>query len=117
MTPDTSSNAIAAALSWIVGTLTGGLATSVAILAIAGFGLLLLSGRLPKRRGAQLILGCFVIFGAPTIAAGLLNALLHQPSELPPPASVPVAAAGPPATAMSTEPYDPYAGAALPPPR
>lgn len=112
--------AIDGAISWIQATMVGSLATAVAIIAIAGFGLMLLTGRLSRRRGIQLILGCFIVFGAPTIAAGILNALgaTGARASLPPAASA--AATLPPVPvppASRSVPYDPYAGAALPPRR
>jgi hypothetical protein len=94
-------------------------ATSMAIIAVACFGLMLLSGRLSKRRGTQLILGCFIVFGAPSIAAGMMNALgipdtTEQKAQLA--ASVPLlpVSTPPPVAAANS---DPYAGAALPPRR
>jgi type IV secretion system protein VirB2 len=111
-------NAVAAALDWIRLTLTGSLATGVAIIAVASFGLMLLSGRLPRRRGIQLILGCFIIFGASSIDAGISRALNRSVSEGPDPASaVPPAVIGPtvPRRTVASDPYDAYAGAALPP--
>jgi type IV secretion system protein VirB2 len=110
-------NAIGASVSWIADTLVGNLATTIAVIAIAAFGLLLLSGHVPKKRGAQLILGCFMIFGATSIASGLMNVLSDRSSPLPQPTSIPVAVTAPPPPPPPLEPYDPYAGAALPPRR
>jgi hypothetical protein len=100
--------------------MVGSLATAVAIIAIACFGLLLLSGHLSQRRGFQLILGCFIIFGAPTIAAGILNALNATGARASLPPAAPLAATLPPVPvppASRSVPYDPYAGASLPPRR
>ena len=108
--------AIGGAIGWIQAAMVGSLATAVAIIAIAGFGLMLLSGRLSRRRGFQLILGCFIVFGAPTIAAGILNALAATGARASPPPAVPTAATLPSVPvppASRSVPYDPYAGAAL----
>ena len=46
------------------------MATSIAVIAVASIGLLMLSGRVRMRRGATVILGCFILFGVATIAQG-----------------------------------------------
>ena len=111
-------NAIAAALDWIRVTLTGSLATGFAIIAVAWFGLMLVSGRLPRRRGIELILGCFIIFGASSIATGMSQELNTSTTGGPEAASVvPPVRIGPmvPQRTVASAPYDAYAGAALPP--
>jgi type IV secretory pathway VirB2 component (pilin) len=65
------SGPIVAALSWIQGTLLGNVATAVAVIAVAMVGFLMLTGRINWRIGATVILGCFVLFGAATIVAGI----------------------------------------------
>jgi type IV secretory pathway VirB2 component (pilin) len=60
-----------AAARWLEAALFGDLATSVAIIAVAALGLFLLQGRLPLRRSATAILGCFLLFGSPLLALGL----------------------------------------------
>jgi type IV secretion system protein VirB2 len=112
--------AIPAAASFVSGTLTGSLAAAVAIIAVGWFGLMVMAGRLSRRRGMQLILGCFIVFGAPLIASGIIQSLEGDesspsvvPAQAPPLLQVPVAVQRP----ASSNPYDPYAGAALPPRR
>ena len=68
------SGPILAALNWVQGTLLGSVATTVAVIAIAGVGFLMLSGRVNWRLGATVILGAFVIFGAAAIVAGIRSA-------------------------------------------
>lgn len=70
-----SASPITSAIAWLQGALLGSATTVVAILAIAVFGILMLSGRIDWRRGARIVIGCFVLFGAPVIAAGLLGAV------------------------------------------
>lgn len=112
------SNPFVAAIGWIEGVALGTVATSIALIAVASIGFLMLGGRLPVRRGATVIAGCFVLFGAPVIAAGLLGSLQsgsNVPERAAPPPS-PLAAAIPKPTPLPTpaRSYDPYAGAAVP---
>lgn len=106
------SGAIVAAVGWLEGTLLGTLATSVAVIAVAWAGLLMLTGRLEVRRGLNVIVGCFIVFGAASIAAGIRGAAAapafapvppREPPQPPPPAP-------PPRPANP----DPYAGASVP---
>ena len=114
-----STNAIASAAIWLESTLLGTIATAVAVMAVASIGFLMLAGRIDVRRGAQVVLGCFVIFGASTIANGIFGAssgTVPNPdlaqAPLPPP---PLLFPGPPANSKAAaSPFDPYAGAALP---
>ena len=76
----------------------------------------MLSGRIDMRRGVLVLLGCFVLFGAPVIAAGIRSALsiddaLADADETY--VSSPVTAAPLPLPSPAA-PYDPYAGAAVP---
>lgn len=109
--PD-SGAALVGAVDWLRDVLLGSIATSVAILAVAGVGLLMLSGRVPIRRGATVIVGCFVLFSAATIADGLLSAAQGQEDFVPPPPAAPQPAYTP--VVPKPEPYDPYAGASVP---
>jgi type IV secretion system protein VirB2 len=65
------SGAIIGAARWVQGTLLGTVATVVAVVAVACVGLLMLSGRMNWRHGAIVILGCFILFGAASIVAGI----------------------------------------------
>jgi type IV secretion system protein VirB2 len=65
------SGAILGAARWIQGTLLGTLATVVAVIAVGVVGLLMLTGRINWRYGAIVILGCFILFGAASIVAGI----------------------------------------------
>jgi len=111
--------AITSALSWFEGTLLGTFATTIAILAVAMVGFLMFTGRIDVRRGALVVLGCFIIFGASAIANGLLLAVSdanegaeHSQAPLPPPPQYPAPVANQP---TSSSPFDPYAGAAIQP--
>ncbi|WP_309643916.1 TrbC/VirB2 family protein [Phenylobacterium sp.] len=65
------SNVVVGALSWVQGTLLGTVATVAAVIAVAAIGFMMLTGRLNWRYGATVILGCFVLFGAGAIVAGI----------------------------------------------
>ncbi|MGL5836874.1 MAG: TrbC/VirB2 family protein [Sphingorhabdus sp.] len=62
------------ALGWIQGTLLGNLATTAAVIAVAACGFMMLTGRMNWRFGATVIMGCFVLFGATAIVAGIQSA-------------------------------------------
>jgi hypothetical protein len=116
---------VVAAVQWLQGTLLGTVATTVAVISIATVGLMMLSGRLDLRRGAGVVVGCFILFGASSIAAGIQSvatggyapaetAYAVQPWVAPPPPAPP-----PQAPAAPADPYgiinpDPYAGASVP---
>ena len=65
------SNVILSAVTWLQGTLLGNVATALAVIAVGATGLLMLTGRIDWRRGAVVILGCFIVFGAASIVAGI----------------------------------------------
>lgn len=99
------------AVFWLEGTLLGTVATTIAIIAIASIGLMMLTGRVNLRYGATVILGAFILFGASSIVAGLRSAgsgdpetYAYEPPPPPPPAVPPPPPANP----------DPYAGASMP---
>jgi type IV secretion system protein VirB2 len=68
------SGVVVGAMRWIQGTLTGTVATVAAVIAIACVGFLMLTGRINWRHGAIVILGCFILFGAASIVAGIQSA-------------------------------------------
>lgn len=111
-------DALIAAVTWVQDIILGSVATTVAVIAIAAIGLLMLTGRLPVRRGITVLFGCFILFGAASIAAGLRGASAAIPDAgAPAPGSQPIMMPGiepaliaPPAAPISE---DPYAGAAI----
>ena len=68
------SGVILGAVTWLQGTLLGNVATALAVIAVGATGLLMLTGRIDWRRGAVVILGCFIVFGAASIVAGIRSA-------------------------------------------
>jgi len=109
------SSVVVAAVAWLQGTLLGSVASIVAVIAIASVGLMMLSGRVNIRYGLTVILGCFILFGASTIAAGIMASLsggdLVARTEAPP--APPPMVAAPPAPPPPAN-RDPYAGASVP---
>jgi type IV secretion system protein VirB2 len=65
------SDVIQTAVGWVQGTLLGNVATSLAVIAVGATGLMMLTGRIDWRRGGTVILGCFIVFGAAAIVAGI----------------------------------------------
>jgi type IV secretion system protein VirB2 len=65
------SSPIVNALLWMQGTLLGNVATAVAVMAVAAVGFMMLTGRMNWRFGATVIIGCFILFGAASIVAGI----------------------------------------------
>ena len=108
------SSVLVAAVAWIQQTLLGTVATTIAVIAVASVGLMMLSGRASLRYGATVIGGCFILFGAATIVAGIesfagrgdAGDVVYR-SVPPPPPSLPPPAVEPGAN-------DPYAGASVP---
>ncbi len=68
------SGAIVGAVRWLQGTLLGTVATVVAVIAVASVGFLMLTGRMNWRYGVTVVLGCFILFGAGSIVAGIQSA-------------------------------------------
>jgi type IV secretion system protein VirB2 len=65
------SGPIVGAMHWLQGTLLGTVATVAAVIAVAVVGFMLLTGRMNWRYGLTVILGCFILFGAASIVAGI----------------------------------------------
>lgn len=63
---------VAASLGWIEGVLFGPVAVIFCVIAVAFVGAAMMTGRLAVRRGALVIVGCFILFGAPIIANALM---------------------------------------------
>ena len=70
-TDPAGSGVFVSAVSWLQGTLMGTVATVAAVIAVACVGFMMLTGRINWRYGATVILGCFILFGAASIVAGI----------------------------------------------
>ena len=65
------SGVLVSAVNWLQGTLLGTIATVAAVIAVASVGFMMLTGRINWRYGVTVILGCFILFGAASIVAGI----------------------------------------------
>lgn len=68
------SGVLVSAANWLQGTLLGTVATVAAVVAVATVGFMMLTGRINWRHGVTVILGCFILFGASSIVAGIHSA-------------------------------------------
>lgn len=102
---------LAAATELISGTLIGSVALTLCVIAIFAIGLMMLTGRLPLRQGMRVVIGCFVLLGAPAIALGLTG--LGQGTVTSEPLPPPPTELAEPREEMPPAQYDPYAGASL----
>lgn len=103
---------ISAGSDWVSQLIGGPAATTICVIAIGFLGFMLMSGRLAVRDGLRVVIGCFVLLGAPTLALSLLH--IADGAQSAP--AVDEAIAGPPAptpTQLAPANYDPYAGASL----
>ena len=107
-----SSGSLPAAVTWIEQVIFGSFGTIIAVIAVAWVGFALLQGRIATRDGIRVVLGCFILFGAPIIARGFLQ-MARGSGEI----AVPRQAASPPSPPVAptkAPQLDPYAGASLP---
>lgn len=65
------SGVLVSAVDWLQGTLLGTIATVAAVIAVAAVGFMMLTGRINWRYGVTVVLGCFILFGAASIVAGI----------------------------------------------
>ncbi len=93
---------LASAVDWIGGVLLGPIALGLCVLAVAFVGALMLTGRLPLRRGLRVVVSCFVLLGAPAIAGGIINAISSgTPQQLTQPAQSVIVPSEPPGVSAS----------------
>lgn len=108
--------AIQAAAYWLATLLTGGVATAIGVLAVAGIAYAMFDGQLPVKRAIRTLLGGFTFFGAAAIAGSLLN-MTSRRADAPPdatPALAPPVSVENGGSAVVPLPADPYAGASAP---
>ena len=65
------SGPIVGAVRWVQDSALGPVATGVAVIAVAVVGFMMLTGRMNWKHGITVIVGCFVLFGATAIVAGI----------------------------------------------
>jgi type IV secretion system protein VirB2 len=108
-----SDAAIPAAVDWAVGTLLGSVASGVAVLAVAFLGFGMLAGRIDWRTGVRVVLGIFILFGAPMIARELA-ALARGDAAITTDQAAADRIPRQPTVPENAPVADPYAGAGLP---
>ena len=106
--------ALPAAVAWTQAVLLGPFGTSVAVLGIALLGLSMFEGRIAWNRAARVVIGIFILFGAPAIAAAFVDSARGGAggSSAGAEASQAVAPIGDMPAPPQADP-DPYAGAAV----
>jgi type IV secretory pathway VirB2 component (pilin) len=107
------------AVGWIEQVVFGSLGVTIAVLGVGLMGFRILLGYANPKEMGRILLGCFILFGAPTIARGLIASLGYgqasEPRDVPTvaapvaPTSVPSVPHMPPANA---NPFDPYSNGA-----
>lgn len=101
------------AVSWVEMLLLGQLGSAIAIIAVALTGISMWSGHLSYRDGVRVLVGCFILFGAPTMAGGLTGLVARAPVavtiDVSPTLQPNPSRVAPPA--QTANPFDPYAGA------
>ena len=100
-----------AAVGWVVAVLIGPLGTSVAVIAVAGIGFRMLTGDASVRQGLRVVMGVFILFGAPLIARGLAELVQGGAGSS---IAVTLPSTAPQARPTNPPGFDPYAGAAVP---
>jgi type IV secretory pathway VirB2 component (pilin) len=105
------SSSITDAVAWIDAAVRGQVATAIAVIAVALLGYGMLFGRISVRDAARTVLGCFILFGAPLIAQGLIGAS-QAGAPAPPPSGVeeppPMLLPPPVPSRTGANPFDPY---------
>lgn len=107
-------SSLAGAVDWIESSLTGSVATSIAVIALALSAIAMLQGRVDIGRLGKVALGAFILFGSPFLASELVRSLSSRD-----PIDAQIASAGPsispaPAVPKNAPVNDPYAGASVP---
>jgi type IV secretory pathway VirB2 component (pilin) len=116
LTDPAGSSVLVAAVAWLQQTVLGTVATTIAVIAVASVGFSMLNGRVSVRYGMTVVIGCFILLGASTIAAGIQSFVgggdgVSYAPEPPPPAVLPPP---PPSSPPAPVNNDPYAGASVP---
>lgn len=106
------SSVLVAAVAWLEAALLGTVATTLAVIAVAAIGFMMLTGRMSLRPALTVVLGCFILFGASTIVAGFRGTM--RSAEPFPGSSAAAHIASAPAPQQYSAELDPYAGASVP---
>lgn len=105
---------LVAAVAWVEATLLGTVATTIAVIAVASVGLMMLAGRVNIRHGLTVILGSFILFGASAIVAGIQASMAGIGAASAPQPAIAAPPLAPPPAGPQPANNDPYAGASVP---
>ncbi len=106
-----ASGSVGAAAAWIEQLLFGSVGVAIAVLAVGLLGFRMLLGYSSPKEAGRILLGCFILFGAPAIARALAGAAPIDTRSVPGNLVTPAAAL--PRSDMtrmpstSTNPFDP----------
>jgi type IV secretory pathway VirB2 component (pilin) len=110
-TSTAQAEALVVGAHWIENLLTRSVGVAIAVLAIALVGIALLSGYYPLRRGIKVALGCFILFGAQSIARSLVDAVSTATPAVIQTEARPMSDISFP---KQSPQFDPFAGASVP---
>ena len=102
---------IEASASWMMALVSGDLAATMCILAVALLGFMLMTGRVALKRAALVTVGCFILLSASAMSSAFMMLASARGSS--DQAVRSGATAMPPERRLSLSDYDPYAGASL----
>ena len=109
---DATGTSLESAVSWIADLMTGSIAISLCVIAVAFLGFTMLTGRVPIRRGLFIALGAFILLAAPIIATGFAQIWQGQNAVSYAPEAIADSDLGPREDLPPSD-YDPYAGASI----
>lgn len=104
-------SSVVLAANWLADLLTGEFGTTIAVLTVAGVGFAALLGRFAMRNSLRIVIGCFILFGAPIIAKGLMGLAYRNTASTS--ARSDGSSIAVPVTSAQQH-FDPYAGASVP---
>jgi type IV secretory pathway VirB2 component (pilin) len=106
-----SPGALVTAANWLQQVVAGNAALALGVIAIAVLGLAMFNGQVSVRRGLTVVMGCFLLFGAPSVGRVLSGFASGSRAQIGTPSpdtdARPASLPAPPPT------RDPYAGAGL----
>lgn len=108
----TASPALEGSVNWLSDLMTGSIAVTLCVIAVAFVGFAMLTGRMPIRRGLLTAIGAFVLLAAPIVASGLAQIWQSQSSVVYAP-DIDADSNMKPRDELDPSSYDPYAGASL----
>lgn len=110
-----NTSVLVAAVDWIQSLVFGTMGSILAIAGVAWLGFEMLTGRVSIRSAAKMVLGLFILFGAPGMARELRELAMNTPQNRASVVFQPSPSSPPPRLPQPPPPNpDPYAGASVP---